>query len=145
MIHFLRLISTFSRFFFKRASDFEQDSVPVAAELSAVLKPDSLSCRRSVDARRRRRLWPVIQIYYRYFNKRAGSVDCESPACERLLHIYWVVENVSARACYIHLSAVVHVSGTDERSSRVTQSLFEPFFFSPLSSPRHLPDFATTC
>ena len=26
--------------------------------------------------------------------------------CVCVLHIYWVVENVSARACYIHLSAV---------------------------------------
>lgn len=44
-----------------------------------------------------------------------------------VLHIYWVVENVSARACYIHLSAVFHVSGRGEQNCRVTQSFF--FFF----------------
>lgn len=43
-------------------------------------------------------------------------------------HIYWVVENVSARACYIHLSVVSHVSGTEDRSGLVTQSLFDLFF-----------------
>lgn len=46
----------------------------------------------------------------------AGVFDGEN------LHIYWVVENVSARACYIHLSVVSHVSGREEQSCRVTQS-----------------------
>lgn len=38
------------------------------------------------------------------------------------LHIYWVVENVSAGARAIfHLSAVFHVSGREEESRGVTQ------------------------
>lgn len=41
-------------------------------------------------------------------------VCARAPACARVLHIYWVMENVSARACYIHLSVVFHVSRAEE-------------------------------
>lgn len=66
----------------------------------------------------RRRVRPGISFYY-YFNKCSSSVDRDCVrACARahacVLHIYWVRENVSARACYIHLSVVFHVSRAEE-------------------------------
>lgn len=102
-----------------------------ASELSAVLKQDRDGfCTRLLVAcygRQMRLLWFLMSTCS------VGSPVSKPLSCVCLiwgagifdgenLHIYWVVENVSARACYIHLSVVSHVSGREEQSCRVTQS-----------------------
>lgn len=100
------------------------------SELSAVLKQDRGGfCTRLLVAcygRHIRLLWFLM-----------GTCSVDSSVSKPFLCVCFIwgrslmektctfigyVENVSARACYIHLSVVSHVSGRQEQSCRVTQS-----------------------
>ena len=52
-------------------------------------------------------------------------------------HVYWVVENVSARACYIHLSAVLHVSDWRDISWRSLFCSHVRVMFPLIHKPNH--------